>query len=158
MITNISSDVKDKSKLSAPSPNTSNSRSSTPGSPNSFSTADVVRCDVCPIEYRGKHRRSTLSRHKRLKHSGNADTKYECEQYGCNRVFKRQDARLKHYRSHHPHLANPMIPRGSQRSRAASTAQASPDPDPDPDPKAQDYMLRSMSGWTNSYYDSRLAG
>lgn len=30
---------------------------------------------------------------------------YPCEEAGCEREFSRQDARLKHYRKHHRHLA-----------------------------------------------------
>jgi hypothetical protein len=44
-----------------------------------------------------------------------------CESLGCNRVFKRKDARLKHYRKHHPELASDPVPR-PERTKAGRPA------------------------------------
>jgi hypothetical protein len=43
----------------------------------------------------------------RLKHGkvrGKEEKKYPCEACGCDKVYMRQDARLKHYRKRHPEL------------------------------------------------------
>ncbi|KAH7085725.1 hypothetical protein BKA63DRAFT_25279 [Paraphoma chrysanthemicola] len=66
---------------------------------------DVLLCEEggCQAMYSGKYRRGTLLRHMRLKH-GLEEREYPCEQLRCEKSFKRQDARLKHYRKHHRHL------------------------------------------------------
>lgn len=59
----------------------------------------------CTAVFSGIHRKGNLARHKRLKHKGYQV--YFCEDSSCDRVFKRLDARLKHYRRWHPDLASP---------------------------------------------------
>lgn len=72
---------------------------------------DPVVCDVCQKEYSGEYRRGNLSRHKRQKH-GVVEQVYSCEEPDCVKEFRRQDARLKHYRRCHPHLVlAPLVPR-----------------------------------------------
>lgn len=59
---------------------------------------DVLYCaeSGCSACFTGTHRRGTLHRHIRLKHKGQ---QYPCRV--CDKVFQRQDARLKHYRGKH---------------------------------------------------------
>jgi hypothetical protein len=62
----------------------------------------------CNADFRGTYARGNLGRHKRLKHGshqGDGPRKYDCEEPGCAKSYKRQDARVKHYRKHHHHLA-----------------------------------------------------
>jgi hypothetical protein len=77
---------------------------------------DVLLCEFagCPKTFTGKYRRGTLQRHMRLKHMSAAkeaeDREYPCT--ACGRLFKRQDARLKHLRNKHPELCVPAaVPR-----------------------------------------------
>jgi len=78
---------------------------------SSILTPDPLHCALCSASFTGDYRKGNLSRHMRLKH-GDDDRKYNCE--GCRKVFKRQDARLKHYRKHHPELSSgPPNPRKS---------------------------------------------
>lgn len=69
--------------------------------------------DGCIAFFSGIYRKGNLARHKRLKHKG--PVVYECEDLLCDRVFKRQDARVKHYRRWHPQLANDYHPRYEAR-------------------------------------------
>jgi len=65
-----------------------------------------LRCDAegCDASFTGTYRNGNLGRHRRQKH---ADLKsYECEAVGCDAIYSRQDARLKHYRASHPELAS----------------------------------------------------
>jgi hypothetical protein len=73
---------------------------------DSMAIPDVLLCPHadCNATFTGLHRRGTLQRHIRIKH-GTARRSYLCEEPSCSKVFLRTDARLKHYRSHHPHLA-----------------------------------------------------
>ncbi|KAF2632224.1 hypothetical protein BU25DRAFT_144460 [Macroventuria anomochaeta] len=80
---------------------------STPSAP------DTIQCRVCGKEYSGKFRVGNLARHKRYKHNG--AVVLGCLDRSCNKVFKRQDARLKHVRKHHPELASDPVPRPEQR-------------------------------------------
>ncbi|KAH7095370.1 hypothetical protein FB567DRAFT_543702 [Paraphoma chrysanthemicola] len=61
----------------------------------------------CSKTFAGTHRRGTLQRHIRLKH-GEEERMYCCEA-GCQKIYLRQDARLKHYRSWHPEFNAPAI-------------------------------------------------
>ncbi|PVI08529.1 hypothetical protein DM02DRAFT_722749 [Periconia macrospinosa] len=73
---------------------------------------DELGCpiDDCTARFHGEYRKSNLARHIRLRHDRGGRT-YACEG-GCGKIFNRQDARLKHYRRQHPHLASaPPIPR-----------------------------------------------
>jgi hypothetical protein len=73
-----------------------------------------VRCDVegCTAYFRGLYSKGNLARHKRHNHIG--PKVYVCADDLCKRVFRRQDARLKHYRKHHSELVSdsPYMPRG----------------------------------------------
>ncbi|KAF2625645.1 hypothetical protein BU25DRAFT_108193 [Macroventuria anomochaeta] len=80
---------------------------STPAAP------DTIQCRVCGSEYTGNHRVRNLARHKRYKHNG--AVVLLCLDRSCKKVFKREDARLKHVRKHHPELASDPVPRPEQR-------------------------------------------
>jgi hypothetical protein len=81
-------------------------------STNFVSTSRPLECTVegCPAIFNGEYRKGNLARHIRFKHVGGSKT-YSCEG-GCAKIFRRQDARLTHYRREHPHLATgPKKPR-----------------------------------------------
>jgi hypothetical protein len=59
----------------------------------------------CDAVFRGVHSKGNLGRHRRLKHEEGGPKMYACEEPLCPRVFDRKDARLKHQRRHHIHLA-----------------------------------------------------
>jgi hypothetical protein len=96
--------------------------------------SEVLECAQpgCQTFFTGDYRRGNLGRHRRLRHGNKF---YVCEDDTCAKEFKRQDARLKHYRKYHPDLAasTPYVARsaGSRRPRG----------DPDVD-------LRDVSSWT----------
>ncbi|KAH8731165.1 hypothetical protein GQ44DRAFT_722808 [Phaeosphaeriaceae sp. PMI808] len=95
-----------------PEPIVSHNAPSSPTSDLSETPADepdVLLClkDGCKKMFQGKYRRGTLHRHMRLKHNNEQEREYKCEAHGCNKVFKRQDARLKHHRSKHLELGCP---------------------------------------------------
>lgn len=70
---------------------------------------EVLRCEYCEASFIGQYRRGNLGRHRRLLHT---PAQYPCGEPGCTRTFRRSDARLKHYRKHHPRMAEgPAIPR-----------------------------------------------
>jgi hypothetical protein len=81
---------------------------------------NVMYCDEpgCGIFFSGNYRKGNLARHKRLTHKRLQP--YVCESAGCGKSFRRQDARLKHYRRHHPILAadRPYLPRGPLTRRS----------------------------------------
>jgi uncharacterized C2H2 Zn-finger protein len=82
-------------------------RSSEPSLPEA---QEVLLCELCDASFVGNHRRGNLGRHKRLKH---VSVEFPCEEGRCERIFRRKDARLKHYRKHHPWMAGgPPVPRG----------------------------------------------
>jgi uncharacterized Zn-finger protein len=72
---------------------------------SSRQTSDILPCADCPATFTGQYRKGNLARHQRLKHRAPSQTLYHCEDVRCPRSFNRQDARLKHYRRNHPHLA-----------------------------------------------------
>ncbi|RYN70786.1 hypothetical protein AA0117_g10169 [Alternaria alternata] len=83
-------------------------------SPAGFHT---LWCPSCPATFEGLYRKGNLARHRRLKHKG--PVVYECEDDHCDRVFHRQDARLKHYRTWHHHLASgPAFRRRSHQNQS----------------------------------------
>lgn len=83
----------------------------------SSTTPEVLFCRFCKTTFTGKHRRGNWQRHNRLKH-GDQDVSYPCQGADCKHKFKRTDARLKHYRKYHPHLASdPPKPREYARNR-----------------------------------------
>jgi len=101
-----------ESELQARSLQISSQVDSRPRSPHAPPTTDApenMRCDVdgCGKQFTGLYGRGNLGRHKRLVHSNNRS--YVCEDRWCAKVFKRQDARLKHYRKCHPELAAPRV-------------------------------------------------
>ena len=63
----------------------------------------TVRCESCSAEFRGPYARGNYGRHRRQKHPVHRGM-LECEAPSCTKVFLRVDARLKHYRRHHPEL------------------------------------------------------
>jgi hypothetical protein len=67
---------------------------------------DVLLCfkEGCAANFSGKYRRGNRQRHMRLKHGVEVRT-YRCGAASCGRIFKRQDARLKHSRKQHPGFA-----------------------------------------------------
>jgi uncharacterized Zn-finger protein len=87
---------------------------------SSFAPSDVEEegperyvCE-CGATYVGLYGKSNFQRHRRLKHrqgQGPPERQYDCEEHGCPKSYKRQDARIKHYRTYHPHLAGPALSR-----------------------------------------------
>ena len=68
------------------------------------------QCAECGKRFAGEYSRRNLSRHMNQKHE-EAERMYPCKE--CDRTFMRSDARLKHYRKHHPNLdVGPPIQRG----------------------------------------------
>jgi hypothetical protein len=80
------------------------------------SSGTVLRCaaEGCTAIFSGRYCKGNLARHKRLNHSHGRV--YMCEDDDCDRVFRRQDARIKHYRKCHPQLTSgPAFSRKSHR-------------------------------------------
>jgi hypothetical protein len=69
--------------------------------------ADALVCDHegCDATFTGKYRRGNKARHMKIKHHSPNGLVFPCEHDYCHEAFGRQDARLQHYRKHHPHLA-----------------------------------------------------
>ncbi|KAF2018141.1 hypothetical protein BU24DRAFT_421140 [Aaosphaeria arxii CBS 175.79] len=63
----------------------------------------------CTTTFTKGYTRGSRARHIRSHHS---IPEFICEA-GCGKVYRRQDARLKHYRKCHPHLAQPAVTRRS---------------------------------------------
>lgn len=67
----------------------------------------------CNTIFRGVYARTNLARHMGRKHNG--PRVYFCEDKWCyrvfNRVFRRQDARLEHYRKYHLGVPRPYVAR-----------------------------------------------
>jgi len=88
------------------------------------STQDESRLDCsergCGAKFQGTYAKGSLARHRRLKHGSyqhQEGREYVCEEPGCSKGYKRQDARLKHYRKAHRHLApGPALSRTKYRS------------------------------------------
>ncbi|EMD91481.1 hypothetical protein COCC4DRAFT_128695 [Bipolaris maydis ATCC 48331] len=80
----------------------------------------VLRCGVnrCEATFSGRYGKGNRARHKRDYHGGKEPV--ICEDSNCGKVFRRSDARLKHYRSHHPHLVgrNTLVMRLGRRNPA----------------------------------------
>ncbi|KAF7677087.1 hypothetical protein GT037_005299 [Alternaria burnsii] len=79
------------------------SHSSRPSSPAASTTSDVLGCPDCPAKFSGIYRQGNYGRHKRQKHRG-PPVLFSCANSGCDKTFQRADARVKHYRRHHPEL------------------------------------------------------
>jgi hypothetical protein len=88
-------------------------------SATSSHSPDVLLCleEGCEAMFSGKYRRGNLQRHIRLKHVHD-ERLYACKAASCGKIFKRQDARLKHYRKQHPSLGS--APVHSRRWRGMS--------------------------------------
>ncbi|KAF2112603.1 hypothetical protein BDV96DRAFT_664207 [Lophiotrema nucula] len=75
---------------------------------------DILYCprDGCKATFQGDYRKSNIGRHLRVQHGGlsGSGVVYTCEAGGCDNTFKRKDARLKHYRKHHPWLSQFPFP------------------------------------------------
>lgn len=108
--------LRPKSVFQRPKPAHSDGGSTAPVTVSIQFVESLVQCSVCSTEYRGKYRTGNLARHKRHKHKG--EVLLVCLDQDCNKVFKRQDARLKHIRKHHTELAAAPV----LRSRAANVS------------------------------------
>jgi len=90
----------------------STSRASSASAPPTH-TPDVMYCSEggCRQAFRGQYCRGNLARHRRLSHGKGKP--YVCGDKTCAKEFKRQDARLKHYRKYHSELAasSPFVSR-----------------------------------------------
>ena len=78
-------------------------------------TPEIMYCEVvdCRQAFTGLYSRGNLGRHRRLVHG--TGSRYVCGDDTCAKEFRRQDARLKHYRKYHPDLAadSPLVRRSS---------------------------------------------
>ena len=73
--------------------------------PPTSQTPETLTCKACGQHFTGKYRRGNLARHARVAHEDDGELRYLCDAERCDKRFKRKDARLKHYRKHHPELA-----------------------------------------------------
>jgi hypothetical protein len=132
------SSISGRSRHASMTPPPTSEPSSAPSSvPSSASSnlPDELYCDElrCTATFSGTYRKGNLARHKRTSH--NDPKRYICEDDTCARQFKRQDARLKHYRKRHPNIlaATPYT-----RRRPPSPSRSG----------GRDADLRNVSGWT----------
>ncbi|KAF1837577.1 hypothetical protein BDW02DRAFT_119615 [Decorospora gaudefroyi] len=93
---------------------------------------DVLHCPEtgCESVFTRSYRKGNLRRHKKLYHGQHG--RYECES-GCDISFKRNDARVRHYRKCHPERASPYVARGPWKRSGGG---------------GQDDDLRNISSWT----------
>ena len=103
------------SELPQPSPTTTSSGSCSRRSSQALVGALVCLVNGCKVRFAGKYAKGNCARHRRQFH-GVEPKVITCEESGCMRTFKRKDARLKHYRKHHPHRADDAVQRGAQRT------------------------------------------
>ncbi|KAF2638054.1 hypothetical protein P280DRAFT_529752 [Massarina eburnea CBS 473.64] len=82
-----------------------------PSITSAASSSTILECFFkgCPAKFTGEYQKGNRARHVRLKHTEGGKT-YQCEG-GCGKKFNRQDARLKHHRREHSHLASPAVRR-----------------------------------------------
>jgi hypothetical protein len=75
---------------------------------NISASSDVLQCKFlgCDALFKGKHGRGNYGRHWRQKHRGENAEEHDCEDKVCGKRFQRKDARLKHYRKHHPQFVS----------------------------------------------------
>jgi hypothetical protein len=95
------------------------------------SVPEVLQCqkDGCEARYSGKYRRGNLQRHHRLHHGVDGQQReYPCAASDCMKTYKRQDARLKHHRKHHPKLARPAESRRGSSQNVVSLTGCSDTP------------------------------
>lgn len=80
----------------------------------------VLKCGVnrCEATFSGRYGKGNRARHKKDYHGGKEPV--ICEDSNCGKIFRRSDARLKHYRSRHPHLVgiNKQVSRPGRRNPA----------------------------------------
>mgnify|MGYP001940389485 CR=1 FL=1 len=79
------------------------------------SESDERHTCECSASYSGVHARGNLRRHRRVTGHGVGQPQekvYPCEVTACGKSYKRQDARLRHYRVYHKDLARPAMARG----------------------------------------------
>ena len=91
------------------------------GGQSGQSEAMLYCCEPgCKVTFQGSYAKGNLARHRRLKHGGSMHQfgpEYRCDEPGCSKSYRRQDARLKHYRKAHRHLApGPALARSKHRS------------------------------------------
>lgn len=112
--------------LSVPGQDDEGSEHTSERSSTSAPVPDTVYCEMCNVPFQGNYRKGSYARHMRLKHHNNAPTAYICNHCSPPKTFKRQDARLKHYRKHHPDLgvepARPRRPSGISQTSSSSCA------------------------------------
>ncbi|KAJ4985711.1 hypothetical protein SVAN01_08798 [Stagonosporopsis vannaccii] len=82
--------------------------------------SEVFYCPFaeCGAKFTGRYGKGNLGRHRRHKHGGQV-VALSCEDENCSKVFRRQDARLKHYHNNHPYLS-----RAHAMSRTTSSSYA----------------------------------
>jgi hypothetical protein len=78
----------------------------------------ACNCPFCNAKFTGKYQRGNLARHTRLGH-GILEKVYKCEGQGCEKSFRRKDARLKHQRKHHSEL-DPFFARKPRSSKLSA--------------------------------------
>lgn len=78
--------------------------------------SDMLVCDIdaCGARFTGRYRKGNFCRHKRLAHNS---AKFPCNVRGCEKSFRRQDARLKHHRRRHADDLPLLKPPESRRHR-----------------------------------------
>ncbi|KAI8936499.1 hypothetical protein NX059_006904 [Plenodomus lindquistii] len=115
--TNVCSREANSDLLSIPESDDPTSEGSSPMSVTSDSVPEVLYCDSCSSQYRGKYRKGNRARHMRLKHRASIPQSFVCPVQACSKVFQRPDARLKHIRKRHPWMST-----GPAVSRRPSSA------------------------------------
>jgi hypothetical protein len=120
------------SRSSPPDPSSSwaASISTAASSPRSIGApdTDTILCERCGVEFTGVYRSGNLARHVRHKHAEAKEGQYICIAKGCDRVFARQDARLKHARKRHPGLHDEPVHRKQGYKTSSHTADSSARP------------------------------
>jgi len=79
---------------------------------SSLASAEVSCTESeCGRTFHGEYRHGNLARHQKQVHNNGAT--FKCAAAACSKVYRRKDARLKHYRIKHEDLAvdNPFVPR-----------------------------------------------
>jgi len=56
-------------------------------------------CQVCGQHFRGRHGKGNLTRHWNSQHGGR--DKLKCDFPGCDKTFRRSDAKGKHFKASH---------------------------------------------------------
>ncbi|USP79447.1 uncharacterized protein yc1106_06721 [Curvularia clavata] len=76
---------------------------SSSASPDKYTSGNTDRlsCQLCGTVFTGKYGRGNRGRHMRQYHTQAAMTSFKCLVDECPKTFARQDARLKHQRTHH---------------------------------------------------------